>query len=519
MGEEDNNTKELRGIPLFIQVLGLVPERDGLLVFTDQFQEAYAAVDFDGSQVMKISSSEFEDWLFNYVYEITGIGMSDSQMKSVLKILNNRAKNYSCSLLVRTAREQDRVYYDLGSGKFVEVTEQGWEVIEPGSKILFKKFKHQKQQVSPEPGGTLDDFIRLVNVTDKKSEILLKIYLVAAFIPNFPHPVLVIQGPQGSSKTTLCRFLKDLIDPSSLESDSLFGDNDIPAFIQKASHHWLFVLDNLSFLSDKISDVISRICTGGGLSKRKLYSDDDDFIYNFKHLIALNGITQVVYKPDLLDRSLMIQLDRIGEQERLTEDELWAKFESVKPGILGAIFDAVSEALKEYPNIQVEKLPRMADFVKMGCAIAKAIGYTQEEFLQAFEQNTISQTDAAVEGNPIAAVIADFMEDREHYLGSPGELYQLLSQKAFDLGLQNSYGWPKAANTFTKQFPVIQPVLQTLGLQIRAWKSNKRYVEITKVNSLDGLPDDKIASSHAIQSELSLGMDDADGLDDINIPF
>lgn len=449
-------------------------------LFKDQFQNTYIAIESSGSKVLNIDSAEFAQWLFAFVYEQTGKTISDTALKAIQKMLKHKAK-YTFPLTVRVGKKKDTIYYDLGENKFVSITSERWNVIDTNYQILFKRFGHQITQIEPQREGNLDDFFKFTRVSDKSDELLLKVYIVSSFIPNFPHPVLVVHGVQGSAKSTLCRLLKSLIDPSVLETQSV--QKDISEFIQLASHNWFLVLDNLSFLTDEISDVICRICTGGGLSKRKLYTDNEDHIFSFRHLVVINGIKQVVEKPDLLDRCLMIELEPIGEGKRLTEEEVYKGFSAAKPGILGAIFFAVSGAMKEYPNIHVDNLPRMADFVKWGCAIAKALGHTQEEFLDAYARNTNIQTDAAAESNPLATTIFEFMEDKDFYQGTPSDLYKALVHKAEELSLKDSYGWPKAANVFSKQIPTIRPVLQSLGLKINPTRGKQRKIIITRFSN------------------------------------
>ena len=55
--------------------------------------------------------------------------------------------------------------------------------------------------------------------------------------------------------------------------------------------------------------------------------------------------------------------------------------------ILGGIFDTLSAALRLYPTIRPSSLERMADFTRVGAAIAVALGYGEEEFLSAYDTN------------------------------------------------------------------------------------------------------------------------------------
>ena len=115
-----------------------------------------------------------------------------------------------------------------------------------------------------------------------------------------------------------------------------------------------------------MSDVLSQACTGGGFSKRQLYSDDEDVIYQVKRCMGINGINLLINKSDLMDRTILLHLDRIDSSSRKEEIELWKDFEKARPEIVGGIFDALVLAMKYYPDAKLPRLPRMADFARFG---------------------------------------------------------------------------------------------------------------------------------------------------------
>jgi hypothetical protein len=51
--------------------------------------------------------------------------------------------------------------------------------------------------------------------------------------------------------------------------------------------------------------------------------------------IILNGIEDVVTRPDLADRAMFLTLEPIPDDRRRPEAELWAAFEAERPGALG----------------------------------------------------------------------------------------------------------------------------------------------------------------------------------------
>ena len=76
--------------------------------------------------------------------------------------------------------------------------------------------------------------------------------------------------------------------------------------------------------------------------------------------ILLNGIEEVISRPDLGDRAIFLTLAPIGEALRRPENELWREFEIAWPRILGALLDAVVHGLRTLRRVHLDRLPRMA---------------------------------------------------------------------------------------------------------------------------------------------------------------
>src|SRR5262249_26315289 len=135
-----------------------------------------------------------------------------------------------------------------------------------------------------------------------------------------------------------------------------------------AHNAWCLGFDNLSSLSNQLSDALCRLSTGGGFSTRELYTNDGEKIFEGMRPVLLNGIDICIGRTDLLDRAIGLSLPVIGEETRQTEARFWEGFEAVQPHILGSLFDAVACALRRLPEVQLPDLPRMADFATWICA-------------------------------------------------------------------------------------------------------------------------------------------------------
>ena len=89
--------------------------------------------------------------------------------------------------------------------------------------------------------------------------------------------------------------------------------------------------------------------------------------------IILNGIEDVITRPDLADRAILLKLAPITEAQRRPEKMLWQEFELARPQILGALLDTAAQGLRALTRVRLERLPRMADFAIWATACETAV--------------------------------------------------------------------------------------------------------------------------------------------------
>jgi len=75
-----------------------------------------------------------------------------------------------------------------------------------------------------------------------------------------------------------------------------------------------------------------------------------------------NGVNLGATKADLLDRGLIILLERILEDNQRLPADIWKQLEELKPQLLGYILDILVKVLtwKNNGELKLQKLPRMA---------------------------------------------------------------------------------------------------------------------------------------------------------------
>jgi hypothetical protein len=263
-----------------------------------------------------------------------------------------------------------------------------------------------------------------------------------------------------------------------------------------AAHHYVVFLDNLSTLPEWLSDAICRCVTGEGFSKRELYSDDEDMLYSFRRSVGLNGINLVPSKPDLLDRVLILSLERIPDTRRSTEAQLWEAFLILKPRLLGAVFTIVSSVLAHVESVTLARSPRLADFAKYGVAAARALGLDEQVFLDALAANARAQTTEALQASPIAQAVLAFLVGKSGWSGAPSELLKELNQIAGQAGVdQKSRLWPKDVRWVTRRLREVRPNLIASGWTVKHREENdKAVIEISRVSPENDADDPGVGS-------------------------
>jgi hypothetical protein len=99
----------------------------------------------------------------------------------------------------------------LSELRAVEVSVRGWQVVDA---VPVKFTRSRGTEAMPEPGSRRDgrDTERILNVESDGDFRLICAWLIAALRSTGPLPVLVIAGQQGTSKSTLARVCRLLIE-------------------------------------------------------------------------------------------------------------------------------------------------------------------------------------------------------------------------------------------------------------------------------------------------------------------
>lgn len=448
------------------QAAALVRIGRGAELFCDEDGRAFAYVARNGQrETHAVKSGSFRRWLvFTYSREHGGRVPASSTIADALNVLEGHAAyDDGAKVLpvhVRYAEHDGRIFVDLGGPDWraVEVSADGWHVID-APPVRFRRAKAMTPLPEPERGGSLDLLRDFVNLEADDWPLFLG-WLVCAMRPTGPYPVLVLGGEQGSSKSTIMRVARRLVDPNtaSLRAEP----KEARDLMISANNGWCLALDNLDRVEPWLSNALCRLATGGGFSVRTNYADDEETIFQATRPITLNGIGDVATRPDLLERSLMLAPPSIPDHKRKTEAAFWRDFGQVEGQVFGALLDALSTAIRRLPNTHLERLPRMADAALWVTAAEPAMGIPAGAYVAAMSKNRGKAASLALEASPVAAALLSYLDEFGSHEGTTGAL--LLTLAARVDRSDRPTGWPKSTVQLSTLLRRILPALRERGV-------------------------------------------------------
>jgi hypothetical protein len=289
-----------------------------------------------------------------------------------------------------------------------------------------------------------------------------------------PYPLLILKGEHGSAKSTTARLLLNFVDPGYGAIRAMPGNERDLAVAARNS--FMLVFDNLSGISKNMSDALCRLATGGSFAVRKMYSDEDETIFNLRCPVILTGISNTGEREDLQDRSLGVTMQAIPDSARKTEAELDVAFNAVKPRIFGALLDIVAAGLARLPEVELERAPRMADFARFAIACEPALGWEEGSALELLLRSREEMMADALSEDPFGMAVY-----RTAFQGSATRTANDWQDHfgVFYAEQVRSAGWPKGPRSLSEHLGRITPILRHFGVEVaRSRVSGQKMITI-----------------------------------------
>jgi hypothetical protein len=346
----------------------------GMELFHTANGTAFADLTINGHrETWPIRGIRFRSWLRRRYYRATGEAPSAGAIRSALDSLEGRAQFDAPlrAIHIRVAEHGGRIYLDLADEHWraVEIGPDGWRIM-TCPPVRFRRAAGMLPLPLPVKGGSIEALASFLNLPGRSDFVLVVAWLLAALRHGGPYSLLAISGEQGSAKTVLTKVLRALIDPNAAPVRTMPRE-ERDLFIAARNGH-LLAFDNLSDILTRTSDALCRLASGGSFAVRRLYTDEDEMLFQAARPAILNGIEDVITRPDLADRAIFLTLPYVHDTRRRPEREIWRQFEIAQPRIFGALLEAASHGLRRLPEVRPKRQPRMADFALWATACETA---------------------------------------------------------------------------------------------------------------------------------------------------
>lgn len=411
-----------------------------------------------------INSEGYSDWLRAKFYDDFQKGISDQLLATVINTLGaiGKFKGKQYSLYLRCASYQDAIYIDLCNDQWqvIKVDATGWQLLKK-SPVMFTRNKNMRPLPAPEGIGDLSKLWKYLNIPEK-DQLRLLCWLLDSYRSETPYPILELVGEQGSAKSSTQRHLRDLTDPNKV---ALRGrPKSVEDIYVSAANNHVVSFENLSYLSPEQQDACCTLATGGGFATRQLYTNGEESVLETKRPLIINGINHVATQPDMTERTLTIELPVISMENRRDELTLDAGWHKDYPEIFTGVLKLFSQALAILPSVKLEKKFRMADFQKLGEAIAQALGYPEGHFSKLYGESVADGVDRSLETYGISNALQVLIADQKSGEWE-GTVLALKASLECLHGVDRS-NWPKSPRGLSNQLKRIAPGLRRYGITI-----------------------------------------------------
>ncbi len=445
-------------------------------LFHDDNKDAYAEI--SGNVVYPLRSKEFKELLSHDFFKLADKGCNTNAVSDAINTLEAVAKHQGEKhpVHIRVFNDTKHILIDVCDQErcVITIDANGWRVDKGGGvKFVCKR----GMTALPIPGGNGDISLlgKYLNINSDDLPLIIG-WLFCALGGVKPYPILILQGEQGSGKSTTSRVIRALVDPSSVPLRS--PPREPKDLLVSAGNTHAVTLDNLSGLSPEISDCLCRLSTGGGHDVRQLYSDTDQILIDIQKPVIINGIDDIATRPDLAERALIINLPEIKPDNRRSESEFWRDFDKDRAAIFAGLLDCLVYGLAHRDSVVLTEKPRMADVAVWVTACEN--GYQPRySFIDAHTKNQREAIELGIEASPVGTAIMTLMVDKGEWTGTPTQLVRELEAIA-GISQTKSRAWPQSTKGLRNSIKRLMPSLRKIGIFISQNPSGDRFYKITK---------------------------------------
>ncbi len=419
-----------------------------------------------GFENYPVRSTNCKNRLNKFYYDAIGKPPASAAVKEAIDHLDAMARieGKTETTFIRVAKYKGLIYVDLADAqnRAVKITPKEWIITQDVPVKFVRPNGTIKALPLPEVGFAPETLRELFGM-DMKNFVLLIAFCINALNPDGPYLALQIHGQQGSGKSIIGQTIKGFLDPNVGDKLRLpKGEQDV---VLHAQAHWVLNYENASYVPNDLSDLLCTLSTGGAFSQRKLYTDDEQKTYIFKRPFIINGIGNYANRPDLQERSIVMNLSSINPEDRKTERELRRELDKMHAGVLGYLFNCVCHALANIDEVEPPRNFRMADAAHWLLAAEGATGFPEGAILDALEnvqKNLMAQT--AINDVLTATLLQTIAALPNHrFEGLVSSLHEMLRSQE----LRYTRSFPASPSALSTKLKRMQHSLKLIGVDIQ----------------------------------------------------
>jgi hypothetical protein len=497
-GEDDDESRSIAD-QLVRQFVALVDAGQAIVGRTeDGTGYARCPVDHDSKTILAtypINALPFRNWLRRRYYAETKKSLRrdalDQAVSTIAAIAEFGGEKID-RLFVRVAASDGKHYLDLGTPDWsaVEIGPSlgaggcGWQVVATPP-VWFTRSITTKPLPIPVPGGSINElrpFLNLAKVgnddDDSKDDdfVLAVAHRLGALNPDGPFGILCLLGTWSSAKSTALSVLRRLIDPNL--ADRRAPPATVLDLMRNAGRTWDQSFDNVGGFRQEMCDALCRLATGGGDVVRRLFTDDGEITFESCRPVMLTSVMDAVTRPDLLSRSLVVNLPFLEKGKVKTEKQFWREFDTAHPRVLGVLLSAVAHGLAQ-PSVDRSDLPRLADFAAWVTRCEGGLGWVPGTCIAAINRNAADIAQDALDNDPLAGALRDMLERTQAgpdgsvvWEGQVSELQQKIRNEIGEYAYRAAQ-LPRLPHHFSGRLRQLAPLLTRAGVTLTRGRSKK----------------------------------------------
>jgi len=443
----------------------------------DQYENVYVKLETKNSiqKIVPVEEEEFQNKLVLFFGNKHKTLLSEQKAKSAKTYA--KAHGRDCGKSIHSAQRfatiEDVDYIDMSDkeGNVIKVTESGVEITQNTPVV----FRHQKTKLPikiSDGGGDPKAFLKYAHCRDDEQEMLLLVDLILSCKSGIDQPPTCFIGSQGSGKTETAKFFRKVFDPTLTEKEDTLNSKEQLALLVDSNA--IIFLDNIVQLKAGIAEQIKKIVTGCTLQKRQLYKDSNMLQYYLHNKFLITSIEVPCRDADFLDRAVIFEFDRFTKEQNKPKILLEKEYEDDVPFIRSGCLETLAKAKRIYSTLVFKDSSRMADYETWGAAVAVALGYDQQTYINAFRSNQSQYRNECYRKpiDPLVSIILDHINDTGTYDGLVSELFEQIKNKfsAEDLKYKKL---PTSSVSFGKALSRIEADLEEVEIRMIRNKDRK----------------------------------------------